>query len=58
MFALLVIDNGIRNVFLMSNNDTTLLLKDVRNAPYIQLNLILARKLDDEGYANTFGDGQ
>ncbi|KAK8984727.1 hypothetical protein V6N11_020043 [Hibiscus sabdariffa] len=37
------------NVTLASNNGTKLILKDVRHAPYIRLNLISARRLDDEG---------
>ncbi|KAK9005847.1 hypothetical protein V6N11_043267 [Hibiscus sabdariffa] len=43
---------------LVSNNSTKLILKDVRHAPDIRLNLISAGKLDDEGFCNTFDDGQ
>ncbi|KAL3849388.1 hypothetical protein ACJIZ3_011270 [Penstemon smallii] len=39
-------------------NGSILILKDVRHAPYIRSNLISSRKLDDEGYCNTFHDGQ
>ncbi|KAK8997629.1 hypothetical protein V6N11_012178 [Hibiscus sabdariffa] len=41
-----------RDVSLVSNNGTKLILKDVRHAPDIRLNLISAGKLDDEGLKN------
>ncbi|KAK8575222.1 hypothetical protein V6N12_062898 [Hibiscus sabdariffa] len=46
------------DVSLVSNNGTQLTLKDVRHALDICLNLISAGKLDDEGFCNTFSDGQ
>ncbi|KAK9018378.1 hypothetical protein V6N11_001354 [Hibiscus sabdariffa] len=50
-----VIDTGISitgmgDVSLVSNNGTKLILKDVRHAPDIRLNLIFAGRLDDEGF--------
>ncbi|KAK8561067.1 hypothetical protein V6N12_048143 [Hibiscus sabdariffa] len=54
----LVLVIGMGDVSLVSNNGTRLILKDVRHAPDIHLNLISARKLYDEGYCNTFSDGQ
>ncbi|KAK8974716.1 hypothetical protein V6N11_013182 [Hibiscus sabdariffa] len=53
----LVSVTGTRNVRLVSNNGTKLILKDVRHAPNICLNLISAGKLDDEGFCNIFSDG-
>jgi len=35
-----------------------LLLKDVRHIPDIRLNIISTGKLDDDGYANYFGEGK
>ncbi|KAK9008582.1 hypothetical protein V6N11_075471 [Hibiscus sabdariffa] len=49
---------GMGDVSLVSNNGTRLILKDVRHAPDIRLNLISTGKLDDEGFCNTFSDGQ
>ncbi|KAK9042947.1 hypothetical protein V6N11_071300 [Hibiscus sabdariffa] len=40
------------DVSLVSNNDTKLILKDVRHAPNIHLNLISTGKLDDEAKKN------
>ncbi|KAK9019508.1 hypothetical protein V6N11_054026 [Hibiscus sabdariffa] len=54
----LVSVTGMSNVSLVRNNGTKLILKDVRHAPDIRLNLISARKLDDDGFCNTFSDGQ
>ncbi|KAL3839442.1 hypothetical protein ACJIZ3_024033 [Penstemon smallii] len=42
----------------LKTNGSILMLKDVRHAPDIRLNLISAGKLDDEGYCNTFHEGQ
>jgi len=49
---------GIGDVCLETNNGTRLILRDVRHAPDMRLNLILAGKLDDEGYCNTFSEGK
>ncbi|KAK8524988.1 hypothetical protein V6N12_029838 [Hibiscus sabdariffa] len=54
----LVTVTGMGDVSLVSNNGTKLILKNVRHAPDIRLNLISAGKLDDEGFCNTFSDGQ
>ncbi|KAK8482701.1 hypothetical protein V6N11_060273 [Hibiscus sabdariffa] len=44
------------DVSLVSNNRTKLILKDVRHAPDIHLNLISVGKFYDEGFCNTFND--
>ncbi|KAK8600833.1 hypothetical protein V6N12_050681 [Hibiscus sabdariffa] len=49
---------GKGDVSLVSNNGTKLILKDVRQALDICLNLISIGRLDDEGFCNTFSDGQ
>lgn len=49
---------GIGDVCLKTQMGTTLLLKDVRYAPDVRLNLISVHRLDDEGYENYFGDGR
>ena len=49
---------GIGDVYFETNNGTKLLLKNVKHIPDIRLNLISVGKLDDEGYDNTFGNGQ
>ena len=49
---------GIGDVCLEMNNGTRLLLRGVKHIPEIRLNLISAGKLDDEGYCNTFSNGQ
>ena len=49
---------GIGDVCLETNNGTKLILKNVKHIPDIRLNLISAGKLDDEGYCNTFVNGQ
>ncbi|KAK8530739.1 hypothetical protein V6N12_013241 [Hibiscus sabdariffa] len=54
----LVSVTSIGDVSLVSNDSTKLILKDVRHAPDIRLNLISAGRLDDEGFCNTFCDGQ
>ncbi|KAK9018106.1 hypothetical protein V6N11_001090 [Hibiscus sabdariffa] len=52
----LVSVTSMRDVSLVSNNGTKLILEDVRHAPNIRLNLISAGRLDDEGFCNTFSD--
>ncbi|KAK8568783.1 hypothetical protein V6N12_007323 [Hibiscus sabdariffa] len=54
----LVSVTDIRDVSLVSNNGTKLILKVVRHAQDIRLNLIFPGRLDDEGFCNTFSDGQ
>jgi len=49
---------GIGTVCLKTNNETKLILKNVRHAPDIQLHLISASILNDDGYFNTFGGAQ
>lgn len=49
---------GLGDVQLETNNGTRLVLKDVKHVPDIRYNLISAGKLDDEGYCNTFQNGQ
>ncbi|KAG6431267.1 hypothetical protein SASPL_109345 [Salvia splendens] len=49
---------GTGDVCLVTNNGTKFTLRDVRHAPDIRLNLISAGKLDDEGFCNTFSEGQ
>lgn len=49
---------GFGNVCLLTNNGATLLLKDVRHAPDVRLNLISVGKLDDDGFCSTFGSEQ
>ena len=48
---------GIGTVCLKTSNGTKLILKNVRHAPDIRMNLISASVLDDDGYINTFGLG-
>ncbi|VFQ98154.1 unnamed protein product [Cuscuta campestris] len=49
---------GIGVVVLETKTGMKLVLKNVRHAPDICLNLISTSVLDDEGYVSTFGDGQ
>ncbi|VFQ58709.1 unnamed protein product [Cuscuta campestris] len=49
---------GIGVVVLETRTGMKLVLKNVRHAPDIRLNLISTSVLDDEGYMSTFGDGQ
>ncbi|VFQ68282.1 unnamed protein product [Cuscuta campestris] len=49
---------GIGVVVLETKTGMKLVLKNVRHAPDIRLNLISTSVLDDEGYVSTFGDGQ
>ncbi|KAJ0105026.1 hypothetical protein Patl1_19243 [Pistacia atlantica] len=48
---------GIGDVCLEMDNESSLLLRDVKQILDICLNLIFTGRLDDEGYYNTFGDG-
>lgn len=43
---------GIGDVYLEINNDTKLILKNVKHVPDIHLNLISISKLDDEGFCS------
>lgn len=47
-----VIDIG--NICLRANNDSQLLLRDVRHALYIKLNLISVARLDDDSFSISF----
>ena len=47
---------GIGNIILATDMSYKLILKDIRHVPDIQVNIISAGKLDDEGYANYFGE--
>ncbi|VFQ70711.1 unnamed protein product [Cuscuta campestris] len=49
---------GIGVVVLETKTGMKLVLKNVRHAPDIRLNLISTSVLDNEGYMSTFGDGQ
>ncbi|KAJ0086303.1 hypothetical protein Patl1_08345 [Pistacia atlantica] len=49
---------GIGDVCLEMDNDNSLLPRDVKHISDIRLNLISIGRLDDEGYYNTFSDGQ
>lgn len=49
---------GVGDVCLEVSNGTRLVLRDVRHVPDIRLNLISTGKLDDEGFCNTFDNGQ
>ena len=49
---------GMGDICLKTSNGSTLLLKDVRHAPDIRLNLISIGKLDDDGFDNNFGNGK
>ena len=46
------------DVCLEVSNGTMPVLRDVRHVPDIRLNLISTRKLYDEGFCNTFDNGQ
>ena len=48
---------GIGNVCLLTSIGCRLMLKDVRDVPDVRLNLILAGRLDDEGYIGGFHNG-
>ncbi|KAJ0017731.1 hypothetical protein Pint_10869 [Pistacia integerrima] len=50
--------NGIGDLCLEMDDGSSLLLKDVKHILDICLNLISTSRLDDEGYCNTFSDGQ
>ena len=49
---------GVDFVHLEIENDTRLVLKNVKHVPNICLSLIPAGKLDDESFCNTFHNGQ
>ena len=49
---------GVGDVCLETNVKVKLLLKDVKHALDVRLNLISGKKLDDEGCINYFGDGK
>ncbi|KAK0589658.1 hypothetical protein LWI29_016911 [Acer saccharum] len=49
---------GIGDVCLEMTNGTRLVLKNVKHIPDIRVNIISTGKLDDEGYCNTFNNGQ
>lgn len=49
---------GMDDICLKMSSGSKLLLKDVRRALDICLNLISVRKLDDDGFGNDFGDGK
>ena len=49
---------GEGDVCLETENGTRLVLKNVKHIPDIFLNLISTGKLDDEGFKNTFHNGQ
>ncbi|VFQ61773.1 unnamed protein product [Cuscuta campestris] len=49
---------GIGVVVLETKTGMKLVLKNVRHAPDIRLNVISTSVLDDKGYVSTFGDGQ
>ena len=49
---------GVGDVCLEVGNGTRLVLRDVRHILDIRLNLISTRKLDDEGFCNTFDNGR
>ena len=49
---------GRGDVCLQTSNGTQLILKGVRHAPDIRLNLISVPRLDDDGYCNNFGNCQ
>ena len=47
---------GMGDVCLETSNGTVLFLKNVKHIMDIRMNLISTRKLDDEGFCNTFHD--
>ena len=49
---------GVGSVFLTTSTRCRLTLKDVRHIPNIRLNLILIRRLHDEGYSGSFRNGK
>ncbi|GMH21891.1 hypothetical protein Nepgr_023734 [Nepenthes gracilis] len=48
---------GRGDVSLLMNNGAGLILRDVRHAPDIHMNIISVGQLDDEGYCSVFCDG-
>ncbi|CAH9120743.1 unnamed protein product [Cuscuta epithymum] len=49
---------GMGDVCLQTSNGTQLILKDVRHAPDIRLNLISVGRLDNDGFCNSFIGGE
>ena len=49
---------GMDDVCLETSNGIRLVLKGVKHILNILLNLISARRLDDEGFCSTFSNGQ
>ncbi|CAA0839882.1 Unknown protein [Striga hermonthica] len=49
---------GKGDICLKMTNGSTVLLRDVRHAPDVRLNLISIGRLDDDGYGNNFVDGK
>ncbi|KAG6407327.1 hypothetical protein SASPL_130316 [Salvia splendens] len=49
---------GIGNILLKVKNGSTVLLRDVRHAPDVRLNLISIGRLHSDGYGNNFVDGK
>ncbi|KAG6399745.1 hypothetical protein SASPL_141228 [Salvia splendens] len=49
---------GIENIHFKVKNGSTVLLRDVRHAPDVRLNLISIGRLDCDGYGNNFVDGK
>ena len=63
-FGFVKMENGNRtrvagegDVYLETENDIRLVLKNVKHVPDIRLNLISPGKLDDKGFKNTFHNG-
>ena len=48
---------GVGDILIKTKDGCNLLLKRVRHVPYLEMNLILAGKLDDEGFHIVFGNG-
>lgn len=49
---------GMGDIFIITNLDYKMILKDIRHILDLRLNLISTRKLDDEGYVTHLGDGK
>ena len=49
---------GIGSVCLTTLTGCRLILREVRHVPYIRLNLISTRRMDDEGYNGSFRNGK
>ena len=48
---------GVGDILIKTKDGCNLLLKRVRHVPYLEMNLIFTRKLDDEGFHIVFGNG-